>query len=89
MRLLLEMNHEVRGDFVEETVEQVPRSSFLKFHFFIWSQDRLDRPKNLSCYLVLHNVGVTTIAQKKTTCKVLRVYLTSTAARNELNKISA
>jgi hypothetical protein len=25
MRLLLEMNHEVRGDFVEETVEQVCR----------------------------------------------------------------
>jgi hypothetical protein len=35
MRLLLEMNHEVRGDFVEETVEQVCRvTNFSKFHFF-------------------------------------------------------
>jgi hypothetical protein len=32
MRLLLEMNHEVRGDFVEETVEQVPRYTFSKFY---------------------------------------------------------
>ncbi len=35
MRLLLEMNHEVRGDFVEETVEQVCRvTHFSKFNFF-------------------------------------------------------
>jgi hypothetical protein len=34
MRLLLEMNHEVRGDFVEETVEQVCRvTHFTKFNF--------------------------------------------------------
>jgi hypothetical protein len=55
MRLLLEMNHEVRGDFVEETVEQVCHGThFSKFNFSIWSQNRLDRPKNLSCYFVLH-----------------------------------
>jgi hypothetical protein len=35
MRLLLEMNHEVRGDFVEETVEQVPRYPFYKILFRI------------------------------------------------------
>jgi hypothetical protein len=28
MRLLLEMNHEVRGDFLEETVDQVQTSLF-------------------------------------------------------------
>jgi hypothetical protein len=33
MRLLLEMNHEVRGDFVEETVEQVPPYAFFKISF--------------------------------------------------------
>jgi len=34
MRLLLEMNHEVRGDFVKESVEQVLESNMNFFSFF-------------------------------------------------------